>query len=347
MKPEHQQVAIADIQSIYGSLKGCHLFLLHDPVGRHFSRRHNALHAVFSVFFPSGQRPLLVTSKLVYRPVPRHTEQPRAHAARRVNRANPPSQLHKALLHNIFRQPRVSQHTPDIGKNNFAMPFKEPIKRLHLAALQSLDEIGLGLFRIQFFTHDDYVTIPLVIGIFLFSSPRLDAIRLTLCCKRGDTTMDELLKILKTNALESPQNLAKMLKTSVKTIKARIAKYEKTGVIRGYQAIVNEDQLELGRVYAAIEVKITPEREGGFNHVATRISKFPEVESLYLMSGGYDLLVFVKGKTLKDVAFFVSEKLATIAGVISTSTHFKLKTYKEQGVLMEVEKGHERLQVSP
>jgi len=159
--------------------------------------------------------------------------------------------------------------------------------------------------------------------------------------------MDELLRLLKRNAQETPQNLARMLKTSVKQVKARIAKYEKTGVIRGYQAIVNEDQLDLGRVYAAIEVRITPEREGGFNRIASRISKFPEVESLYLMSGGYDLLVFVKGKNLKNVAFFVSEKLATIEGVISTATHFRLKTYKEQGVLMEVEKGHERLQVSP
>lgn len=159
--------------------------------------------------------------------------------------------------------------------------------------------------------------------------------------------MDELLTLLKKNALESPPNLARMLKTTVKKVKAKIAKYEKAGVIRGYQAIVNEDQLDLGCVYAAIEVKITPEREGGFNRIATRISKFPEVESLHLMSGGYDLLAFVKGRNLKEVAFFVSEKLATIDGVLSTATHFKLRTYKEQGVLMEVEKGHERLQVSP
>ena len=159
--------------------------------------------------------------------------------------------------------------------------------------------------------------------------------------------MDELLKLLKKNALESPQNLAKMLNSTPKKVKAKIDKYEKAGVIRGYQAIVNEDQLGLNSVYAVIEVKITPEREGGFNRIATRISKFPEVESLYLMSGGYDLLVFVKGRNLKEVAFFVSEKLATIDGVVSTSTHFKLKTYKEQGVFMEVEKGHERLKVSP
>ena len=159
--------------------------------------------------------------------------------------------------------------------------------------------------------------------------------------------MDELLKLLKKNALESPQNLAKMLNSTAKKVKAKIEKYEKAGVIRGYQAIVNEDQLGLNSVYAVIEVKITPEREGGFNRIATRISKFPEVESLYLMSGGYDLLVIVKGRNLKEVAFFVSEKLATIEGVVSTATHFKLKTYKEHSVLMEVEKGHERLQVSP
>ena len=159
--------------------------------------------------------------------------------------------------------------------------------------------------------------------------------------------MDELLQLLRKNALESPKNLAKMLNVPEEEIKTRIAEYEKSGVIRGYQALVNEDQLDLNRVRAVIEVKITPEREGGFDRVASRVSKFPEVESLFLMSGGYDLLVFVKGENLKDVASFVSEKLATMEGVISTSTHFMLKTYKDQGVLMEIEKEHERLKVSP
>jgi DNA-binding Lrp family transcriptional regulator len=158
--------------------------------------------------------------------------------------------------------------------------------------------------------------------------------------------MDELLKLLKKNALESPKNLAKLLKLSEAEVKDRIAKYEKSGIIRGYQAIVNEDQLNLSRVRAVIEIKITPEREGGFDRVAGRISKFPEVQSLHLMSGGYDLLAFVSGHDLREVAGFVSEKLATIEGVVSTQTHFMLKTYKDQGVLMEVEKEHERLQVS-
>jgi DNA-binding Lrp family transcriptional regulator len=159
--------------------------------------------------------------------------------------------------------------------------------------------------------------------------------------------MDELLKLLKKNALETPENLAKMLSVPEDEIKARIADYEKTGIIRGYKAIVNEDQLDLNHVRAVIEIKITPEREGGFDHVSTRISKFAEVESLFLTSGAYDLLAFVSGQNLKEVASFVSEKLATMEGVISTSTHFMLKTYKDQGVLMETEKADERLKVSP
>jgi len=152
---------------------------------------------------------------------------------------------------------------------------------------------------------------------------------------------------LRKNALESPDNLAKMLKTSEDDVKRRIAEYEEQGVIRGYQAIVDEDQLDLDRVRAVIEVKITPEREGGFDRLATRIGRFAEVDSMFLMSGAYDLLVFVKGPNLKDVASFVSEKLSTIEGVISTSTHFMLKTYKDQGVLMHRDRDSERLAVSP
>ena len=159
--------------------------------------------------------------------------------------------------------------------------------------------------------------------------------------------MDELLKLLKKNALETPENLAKMLNLSADEVRAKIADYENRGIIRGYQAVVNEDQLSTSRVTAVIEVKVTPEREGGFNAVAERISKFSEVQSLYLMSGAFDLLLFVSGKDLKEVAFFVSDKLATIKGVISTATHFMLKTYKSNGVLMESREVHERLKVTP
>lgn len=159
--------------------------------------------------------------------------------------------------------------------------------------------------------------------------------------------MDALLKLLRRNALESPANLSRMLGTTETKVKARIAEYERKGIIRGYQAIVNTDQLELDLVRAVIEIKVTPEREGGFNRIAERISKFPEVEALYLMSGAYDLLAFVNGKDLKQVASFVSERLATIAGIISTSTHFMLKTYKAHGVMMEEKEKHARLKVSP
>lgn len=159
--------------------------------------------------------------------------------------------------------------------------------------------------------------------------------------------MDELLRILKSNALEKPENIARMLNMTADEVRTRIAEYERTGVIRGYQAIVNEDQLDLDRVTAVIEVKVTPEREGGFDRIAARISRFPEVQSAYLMSGAYDLLLFVSGTNLKEVALFVSEKLATLEGVLSTSTHFMLKTYKHHGILMTEESTDDRLQVTP
>ena len=159
--------------------------------------------------------------------------------------------------------------------------------------------------------------------------------------------MDGLLTLLRKNALESPRNLAQMLGVTEDEVKARIEDFEAQGIIRGYQAIIDEDRLELERVRSVIEVRITPDRGGGYDRIAERISKFPEVESLYLMSGGFDLLVFVNGRNLREVAAFVNERLATIQGVLSTATHFALKTYKDQGVLMHAEKEHERLSVSP
>jgi len=159
--------------------------------------------------------------------------------------------------------------------------------------------------------------------------------------------MDDLLKLLQLNARETPANLARMLNSSETEVASRIAAYEQNGVIRGYQALINKDQLDLDLVHAVIEIKITPEREGGFNRLAERLSKFSEVESLYLMSGTYDLLAFVAERNLKEVALFVSEKLATCEGIVSTATHFMLKTYKEHGVLMEEREQDERLQVTP
>lgn len=159
--------------------------------------------------------------------------------------------------------------------------------------------------------------------------------------------MDELLKRLRTNALESPENLAKMLDLEPDEVRRRIRDYEDRGVIRGYQAVLNEERLDIDRVTAVIEVKITPEREGGFDHIAARICRFPEVQSAYLMSGVSDLMLFVQGNNLHDVARFVSEKLSTIQGVTSTATAFMLKTYKHNGIMMEEEDEYERLKVSP
>ncbi len=159
--------------------------------------------------------------------------------------------------------------------------------------------------------------------------------------------MDELLRILRANALESRQDLARMLNLTEQEVERRIADYEQKGIIRGYQAILNEDELEENKVTAVIEVRITPQREGGFDTIAQRISRFPEVRSAYLVSGAYDLLLFVEGPTLREVAAFVSERLSPLEGVISTSTHFMLKTYKRWGVMMRQETSDERLTVSP
>jgi DNA-binding Lrp family transcriptional regulator len=159
--------------------------------------------------------------------------------------------------------------------------------------------------------------------------------------------MDELLKLLQANALESRENIARMLNLPVAEVNQRIADYEKRGVIRGYHALLNEDQLDLNQVTAVIEVKVTPEREGGFNSVAERVCRFSEVHSAHLMSGAYDLLLFVVGRNLREVAAFVSERLAPLEGVISTSTHFMLKTYKHHGVLMQQDDSDERLPISP
>ena len=159
--------------------------------------------------------------------------------------------------------------------------------------------------------------------------------------------MDPLLTLLQHDALASRADLAAQLDTSVEDVEKRIAAYETDGVIIGYQTIIDSEKAGDQFVTAVIEVKITPEREGGFDRMAERIGKFREVRSCYLMSGGYDLLVFVEGKTLREVASFVSEKLSPLGGVISTATHFRLKAYKENGVFLAGGEKVERLAVSP
>jgi len=159
--------------------------------------------------------------------------------------------------------------------------------------------------------------------------------------------MDTLLKLLRDDASLKPAQLAAMLNLSEAEVAAKIKALEADGTILGYRTVLNEGKLADDVVRAVIEVKITPERGGGFDRLAERIAKYDEVKTCYLMSGGYDLLVVLEGDNLRSLATFVAEKLSTIQGVISTSTHFMLKTYKEQGVLMGHALAEERLAVTP
>ncbi len=159
--------------------------------------------------------------------------------------------------------------------------------------------------------------------------------------------MDPLLTLLQHDALASHADLAAQLALTPEEVGRRIAAYEADGTIRGYQTIIDADKIDDGGVIAVIEVKITPEREGGFDRLADRIARFEQVRSCYLMSGGYDLMVIVEGRSLREVASFVSEKLSPLGGVIATATHFRLKTYKENGLLHAPGDAPARLAVSP
>ncbi|MCC5848572.1 MAG: Lrp/AsnC family transcriptional regulator [Verrucomicrobia bacterium] len=159
--------------------------------------------------------------------------------------------------------------------------------------------------------------------------------------------MDSLLSLLRENARVSLEDAALQLDLSPEEVAAQIQALEDQGVIRAYQAIINDEKLADDAVTAVIEVNVTPEREGGFDHIASRISRYPEVTSMYLMSGQYDLMLFVEGPDLRTIANFVSARLSSIPGVTGTATHFRLKTYKHHGVLMETDEQYERLQVSP
>lgn len=159
--------------------------------------------------------------------------------------------------------------------------------------------------------------------------------------------MDALLELLSSNASLAPADMATLLGVSETEVRGRIRALTADRVVLGYRAVLNEEKLGRELVRAVIEVRITPERGGGFDKLAERIAKYAEVRSCHLMSGGYDLLVEVEGKNLREVATFVSEKLSTIQGVLSTATHFVLRAYKEQGVLMKHEISEERLAVTP
>lgn len=146
---------------------------------------------------------------------------------------------------------------------------------------------------------------------------------------------NEILGILAKNSRTSNEQIALMLGKQEEEVKQAITELEEENIIMGYPAIVNWEKTDRDAVMAFIEVRVTPQRDQGFDKVAERIYQYPQVKSCNLMSGGYDLFVAVEGKTMKEVALFVAEKLATIESVISTATHFVLKQYKENGVIYE------------
>jgi DNA-binding Lrp family transcriptional regulator len=145
--------------------------------------------------------------------------------------------------------------------------------------------------------------------------------------------MEEILEILEKNSRLTDAQIAVTLGISVREVQEEIKKFEDEKVIVGYNTLINWENTNKENVTALIEVKVTPQRGEGFDKVAERIYRYPEVKSCYLMSGGFDLTVIIEGKTMKEVALFVAEKLAVQECVLSTSTHFVLKKYKDEGIL--------------
>ena len=159
---------------------------------------------------------------------------------------------------------------------------------------------------------------------------------------------EEILKTLDKNSKVAESDLAKMLGMTEEEVHAEIKKLEAEHVICGYPTLINWDATTEERVTALIEVKVTPQRGQGFDKIAERIYRYDEVESVYLMSGGFDLTVIIEGKSMREVANFVSQKLAPMEAVLSTGTHFVLKKYKEHGLpLVSEGVGDERMLVTP
>ncbi len=152
----------------------------------------------------------------------------------------------------------------------------------------------------------------------------------------------QILKLLEQDARLSSTQISVMLGLPVSEVEAAIAEWEESGTILGYKAVVDWEKTERESVTAMIDVKLTPQRDKGYDRVAEKIYNYPEVKSVYLMSGAYDLSVLIEGKTMKEVAFFVSQKLAPIDEVISTATHFVLHKYKDTGVLYDADSEFDR-----
>lgn len=158
--------------------------------------------------------------------------------------------------------------------------------------------------------------------------------------------MENLLSLLETNAKLTNKELAVMLGLTEEEVAKQIKLYEETGVIKGYKAIVDKSKADIETVTALIEIKVQPKYGHGFDEIAKRISMMEEVESIYLMSGGFDLTVFVTDKSFHEVAMFVAKRLSPLEGVVSTGTHFILKKYKEQNVLLADQETDDRRTIS-
>ena len=145
--------------------------------------------------------------------------------------------------------------------------------------------------------------------------------------------MDRILKMLEDDATLTPEQIAVMCEKEVGDVRDLIRQYEKDGVILGYKTIIDWDKTDREYVSALIELKVTPQRDRGFDKVAEKIYCYPEVQSVYLMSGSFDLAVFIEGKTMREVAYFVAQKLAPLEYIQATATHFILRKYKDKGVV--------------
>ena len=158
---------------------------------------------------------------------------------------------------------------------------------------------------------------------------------------------NEILRMLEKNSKIDLHDLAIMMGTDEALILQEIEKMEQEGVICGYPTLINWDKTDMEKVTAFIEVRVTPQRGKGFEKLAERITNYPEVKALYLMSGGYDFALFLEGKTLKEVSMFVATKLSTLEAVAGTATHFVLKKYKDHGVILIEKQEHSRMKVTP
>ncbi|PKM49528.1 MAG: AsnC family transcriptional regulator [Firmicutes bacterium HGW-Firmicutes-7] len=158
---------------------------------------------------------------------------------------------------------------------------------------------------------------------------------------------EELLEIIEKNSKITATDLSIMLGKNEQDIIKEVSSLENEKIICGYNTLINWDKVDADKVTALIEVRVTPQRGEGFDKIAERIYRFKEVKSVYLMSGGFDLTVIIEGKTMKEVALFVGQKLAPLEAVLSTATHFVLKKYKEHGIILEDEKKDERMVVTP